>query len=354
MIRNLISIEDITVDWWNRLYSIGCDIMARPDEYKTACNGKVMASLFFEPSTRTNYSFQSAMMRLGGSLFGFSDPSGTSTIKGEALSDTIRMVAAYSDTIVMRNPREGAAMAASLYSEVPLINAGDGGHMHPTQTLADLTTISSKRGKIGGMTVGLCGDLLNGRTVHSLAIALAKFPNVSFYLISPDELRMPEYMLTFMRTNGIRYTEVTDMEAVIPELDILYMTRVQRERFPSPEAYERLKGVYILTKAKLANAKSDLLIMHPLPRVDEIAYDVDDDPRAVYFEQARFGMFIRMALLLELCHAPRIAPSPVTSNSPHRCTNKACITESEPYLPMLTKGSDSSACLYCDKKILTF
>lgn len=355
MIRNLISIEDVTVEWWNKLYATCCDMIAHPGSYKNACDGKVMASLFFEPSTRTNYSFQTAMMRLGGSVFGFSDPSSTSTIKGEALSDTIRMVAAYADTIVMRNPREGSAMAASLYSEVPVINAGDGGHMHPTQTLADLTTISQKRGGIRDLTVGLCGDLLNGRTVHSLVLALSKFPNIRFALISPDELRMPEYMLDFMRLHNLPYTEVRSMEEALPQLDILYMTRVQRERFESPAAYERLRGVYILTRDKLAGAKRDLLIMHPLPRVDEIAFDVDADPRAVYFEQARFGMFIRMALLLELCHAPRMAPvSPGMPETAAHCMSPTCITRTEPYLPSLARGGDPALCLYCDKKLLTF
>lgn len=352
-IRHLISIEDVTVSWWNDLYSLCCDIIKKPSDFSDACRGKVMASLFFEPSTRTNFSFQAAMMRLGGSVFGFADPNATSASKGETLADTIRMVSAYADTIVMRNPKEGAAYAASLYSEVPLINAGDGGHMHPTQTLADLTTISQKRGEIGGINIGLCGDLKYGRTVHSLVMALSKFPNVNFYLIAPRDLAMPEYMLTYMKQHGQKYIEVTSLESTIPQLDVLYMTRIQRERFIDPLEYERLKGVYVLTRTKLARAKKDLLIMHPLPRVDEISQDVDADPRAAYFEQARYGMFIRMALLLKLSHEPRILPRDVEIGKGTICTNPVCITQTEHYLPVLTKGDDEISCAYCDKKILT-
>lgn len=352
-IRHLISIEDVSLRWWEELYALCCDIITHPSDFADSCRGKVMASVFFEPSTRTNFSFQAAMMRLGGSVFGFSDPSATSTSKGETLADTIRMIASYSDTIVMRSPKEGAAMAASLYSEVPVINAGDGGHMHPTQTLTDLTTISQKRGGIGNLNVGLCGDLKNGRTVHSLALALSKFPNISFYLISPRDLAMPDYMLSAMKVQGQKYIEVTSLESTLPQLDVLYMTRIQRERFVDPLEYERLKGVYVLTKGKLKNAKKELLIMHPLPRVDEIATDVDDDPRAVYFEQARYGMFIRMALLLKFSHYERIAPSAVKSNASHRCKNTTCITQTEAYLPALVRQNGTTSCAYCDKKILT-
>jgi len=352
-IRHLINIGDVSLDWWQSLYADCCEIMAHPDDFADSCRGKVMASLFFEPSTRTCFSFQTAMMRLGGTVFGFSDPSATSASKGETLADTIRMVSSYSDTIVMRHPTEGSAMAASLYSEVPLINAGDGGHMHPTQTLTDLTTISALRGGIGDMNVGLCGDLRNGRTVHSLVLALSKFPNINYYLISPRDLAMPDYMLEFMRANGQKFIEVTSLESTLPQLDILYMTRIQRERFIDPLEYERLRGVYVLTKRKLERAKKDLLIMHPLPRVDEIATDVDSDPRAVYFEQARYGMFIRMALLHKMCHSPRIKPSVPEEAPAHLCTNPLCITKSNPYLPVLTKNDGGICCAYCDKKILT-
>lgn len=351
-IRNLISIEDVTVEWWEELYSLCRDIISNPDDYSDACRGKVMASLFFEPSTRTNFSFQAAMMRLGGSVFGFSDPSATSSSKGETLADTIRMVSSYSDLIVMRSPKEGAAMAASMYSQVPLINAGDGGHMHPTQTLTDLTTISQLRGEIGNMNIGLCGDLKYGRTVHSLVMAMSKFPNVNFYLIAPRDLAMPDYMLTYMKNHGQRYIEVTGLESTIPQLDVLYMTRIQRERFIDPLEYERLKGVYVLTRRKLERAKHELLVMHPLPRVDEISQDVDDDPRAVYFEQARYGMFIRMALLLKQSRLPRVTPHGIPIGKGTRCKNPVCITQTEFYLPEATKSDKGGLyCGYCDKHI---
>ena len=353
-IRNLISINDVSLQDWDRLYSRCCDIIARPGDYIDACRGRVMASLFFEPSTRTNFSFQSAMLRLGGGVFGFSDPSATSASKGETLADTIRIVASYADSIVMRSPHEGAARAAALYSELPIINAGDGGHMHPTQTLADLTTISQMRGGISSLTIGLCGDLKYGRTVHSLVLALAKFPGIKFYLISPDELRMPDYMLDFMIESGMEYTEVSSLEDSLPELDVLYMTRVQRERFSDPQEYFRLRDVYILTKSKLQNARADMLILHPLPRTSEIAMDVDSDSRAVYFEQARYGMYIRMALLLDLTQLPRQAPELPGALYGAKCVNPACITQAEPYLPALFASGSAQCCGYCDKKILTF
>ncbi len=353
-IRHLIDIEDVTVKWWEELYKTCSDIIDHPDAYSESCRGKVVASLFFEPSTRTNFSFQAATLRLGGSVFGFSDPSATSTAKGETLADTIRMVSAYADTIVMRNPREGAAKAASLYSEVPVINAGDGGHMHPTQTLTDLTTIRRLRGEIGNMNIGLCGDLKNGRTVHSLAMALSKFPGVNFYLIAPRDLAMPDYMLSYLKEHGQKYIEVTGLESTIPQLDVLYMTRIQKERFVDPLEYERLKGVYVLNRRKLDNAKKELLIMHPLPRVDEIAQDVDSDSRAVYFQQARFGMFIRMALLHRTLNLPRLKPEcPETGREP-LCRSKNCITQTERYLPNLIKDmAGEKCCGYCDKKLLT-
>ncbi len=333
-IRHLINIQDVSVAWWDQLYSLCCEIIQKPSDFSDACRGKVMASLFFEPSTRTNFSFQAAMMRLGGNVFGFTDPNASSTAKGETLADTIRMVGAYADTIVMRNPKEGAAMAASLYSEVPVVNAGDGGHMHPTQTLTDLTTISQLRGRIADLNVGLCGDLKNGRTVHSLVLALSKFPNINYYLISPRDLAMPDYMLSFLKASGQRYIEITGLESTIPQLDVLYMTRIQKERFIEPLEYEKLRGVYGLTKRKLERAKRDLLIMHPLPRVDEISPDVDADPRAVYFEQARYGMYIRMALLLQTTHLPRQKPEEVAIGLEPVCTNPSCITQTERYLPI--------------------
>jgi aspartate carbamoyltransferase catalytic subunit len=352
-IRHLISIEDVTLDWWNELYALCRDIIARPGDYSLSCSGRVLASLFFEPSTRTNFSFQAAMMRLGGSVFGFSEPGGTSTAKGETLADTVRMMSSYADTIVIRSPHEGAAKAASLYSEVPIINAGDGGHFHPTQTLADLTTISMRRGGIGDMNIGICGDLLNGRTVHSLVTALAMFPNVNYYLISPRELAIPDYMLAYLKKQNQKYIEVTSLESTLPQLDILYMTRIQRERFKDPAAYERLKNVYVLNRRKLQAARKDCLVMHPLPRLDEISRDVDDDPRAVYFDQARYGMFIRMALLLKMTHAPRVPVVPCTPAAGYRCVNPACVTGTETYLPVLSKENEPDSCAYCDKKMLT-
>lgn len=350
-LRNLISIESLSLADWEELYALCQDIMAHPADYRDACRGRIMGSLFYEPSTRTNFSFQTAMMRLGGSVFGFSDPNATSCTKGETLMDTVRICSGYADVLVMRSPYEGAAMAASLFSAVPIINAGDGGHMHPTQTLADLTTICARRGSIGYINVGLCGDLKNGRTVHSLVQALSMFPKVNFYFISPRSLAMPEYSLQQLRERGQHYVEVTSLEATMPQLDILYMTRIQKERFADVREYERNKGVYILNKKKLAAARPDLLILHPLPRVDEIAYDVDSDPRAAYFDQARYGMFIRMALLLRLSALERKVPPAPDFDRPSLCSNPRCITQSEPYLPGLPGPESAHRCLYCDRSL---
>lgn len=350
--RHLIDIEDMSLELWDKLYSLCCDIMKKPADYADSCKGKVMASLFYEPSTRTNFSFQAAMLRLGGTVFGFSDPGSSSVSKGESIKDTISMCSSYSDVIVIRSPKDGAARAASLYSTVPVINAGDGSHMHPTQTMTDLTTIASLRGGIDGLNIGLCGDLKNGRTVHSMIKALAKFKKISFYLISPRELSIPNYMRSFLQSKGLRFIEVTGLEATMPQLDVLYMTRIQRERFTDPLEYDRLKGIYILTKSKLERAKKELLIMHPLPRVDEIDTDVDDDPRAVYFEQARYGMFIRMALLNTMMNEGRFKPEPTEQGGGILCRNQNCITQTESYLPILKKqGSSGECCAYCDKEI---
>ena len=347
--RHLIDFGDVSREEWEVLYQRASDIMDAPERFLDACRGKVMASLFYEPSTRTNFSFQTAMLRVGGTVFGFADPKSSSVSKGETLKDTITMVSGYADVVVMRNPREGAAKAASLYSAVPVINAGDGGHMHPTQTTADLTTITRLRGKVDGLSVGLCGDLKNGRTVHSLIKAMAKFQGIKFFLIAPRELAVPEYMRAFMRENNMWFTEVTGLESAIPQLDVLYMTRIQRERFVDPLEYERNKGVYVLTRRKLARAKKDLLVMHPLPRVDEISIDVDDDPRAVYFEQARYGMFARMALLTDLANQPRRKPEPVEIGRGPVCSNPNCVTQTELYLPPLTKQNGGvECCAFCD------
>ncbi|MDD4715782.1 MAG: aspartate carbamoyltransferase [Oscillospiraceae bacterium] len=353
-IRNLVDFGDMSRADWEAIYSRCCDIMDHPSDYIDACKGKVACNLFYEPSTRTNFSFQAAMLRLGGTVFGFADPSSSSTAKGEKLKDTVKMVSSYADVIVMRSAREGAAKAASLYSDVPVINAGDGGHMHPTQTMADLTTITRLRGSVDDLSIGLCGDLKYGRTVHSLVKALAKFRKIKFYLISPRELSIPEYLRAFMREHGMWNVEVTGLESVIPQLDALYMTRIQRERFADPREYERNKGVYILTRRKLDRAKKNLLVMHPLPRVDEIAMDVDDDPRAAYFQQARFGMFVRMALLSDLANQARFSPPPVEIGRGPVCRNPNCITREDLYLPPLTKmQGDTKCCAYCDKAIFS-
>ena len=347
--RHLIDFGDLSRQEWDELYARADRIMDNPEAYLDTCHGKVSCNLFYEPSTRTNFSFQTAMLRLGGSVFGFADPKSSSVAKGESLKDTIKMVSGYADVIVMRTPWEGAAKAASLYSDVPVVNAGDGGHMHPTQTTADLTTITRLRGSVDGLSIGLCGDLKNGRTVHSLIKALAKFKDIRFFLIAPRELAIPDYLRQFMRAHEMPFVEVTGLEPVIPQLDVLYMTRIQRERFIDPLEYERNKGIYVLTRAKLARARVNLLVMHPLPRVDEISVDVDDDPRAVYFQQARFGMFARMSLLSDLANQPRIAPDPVEIGHGPICHNPNCITQTELYLPPLVKKNGGvDCCAFCD------
>ena len=350
--RHLIDFGDLTREEWERLYARTSEIIDAPEQFINACRGRVSCNLFYEPSTRTNFSFQTAMMRLGGSVFGFADPNSSSVSKGESIKDTVKMVSNYADVVVMRTPWEGSAKAASLYSNVPVVNAGDGGHMHPTQTMADLTTITRLRGGVDGLCVGLCGDLKNGRTVHSLIKAMAKFNGIKFFLISPRELAVPDYMRAFMREHEMWFTEVTGLEAVIPQLDVLYMTRIQRERFVDPLEYERCKGVYVLTRRKLDRAKKELLVMHPLPRVDEIAIDVDDDPRAVYFEQARYGMYARMALLTDLANQEREKPEPVEIGVKPVCSNPNCITQTEHYLPPLVKQNGGvDCCAYCDKEL---
>ena len=300
-IRNIIDIKDLSVLEIDNLIKVANDIIDNREKYSHVCDGKILATLFFEPSTRTRLSFESAMLRLGGKVLGFSEASSSSTSKGETLSDTVCVVSGYADIIVMRHPKEGAPMVASKKSIVPIINAGDGGHYHPTQTLTDLLTISRKKGRLDNLTIGVCGDLKFGRTIHSLITAMIRYPNIKFVLISPDELKLPEYIITeVLKKNNIEYVETNNIEEYMDELDILYMTRVQKERFFSEEEYIRLKDYYILDMDKLKNAKKDLCILHPLPRVNEIHTDVDDDPRACYFEQAYNGVYIRMALILML------------------------------------------------------
>jgi len=350
-IRNIISLADITMEWWESLYAQCCEIIEHPADYTDACKGKVLATMFFEPSTRTSFSFQAAVQRLGGGTIGFSDPLGTSASKGETLADTTKVISQYSDTIVIRSPLEGSATAAAMYSDVPVINAGDGGHFHPTQTLADLATIAQKRGKIENLRIGLCGDLKYGRTVHSIVEAMSIFPGISFHLISPQELRMPDYILSQMRSRNQDFIESEDFVQTIPELDILYMTRIQRERFHSSAEYRRLRGIFILTNELLKQAKPDMLIMHPLPRYGEIDPQVDSDPRAAYFDQVRNGMFIRMALLLNLMHSPRQAPPPLLGNNEIKCENPACVSQTETYLLQLDSETSTKFCRYCDREL---
>ena len=299
-IRNLISITDFSVEEINKMIGVAGDIMKNPDKYIDICKGKKLATLFFEPSTRTRLSFEAAMLELGGSVLGFSEASSSSALKGESVSDTIRTVGCYADIIAMRHPKEGAPVVAARRTTIPIINGGDGGHHHPTQTLTDLLTITREKGRLNNLTVGLCGDLKFGRTVHSLIEAMLRYENVRFVLIAPPELRVPQYIIDMLEKAGAAYKQVETMEAVMPELDILYMTRVQRERFFNEEDYIRLKDTYILNMDKLASAKKDMAIVHPLPRVNEIAVEVDDDPRAAYFRQALCGKYIRMALILNL------------------------------------------------------
>ncbi len=299
--RHLMSPLDFSVEELDALLDLANDIEAHPQKYAHACAGKKLATCFYEPSTRTRLSFEAAMLNLGGSVLGFSSADSSSAAKGESVSDTIRVISCYADICAMRHPKEGAPLVASQKSLIPVINAGDGGHQHPTQTLTDLLTIRSLRGELGNLTIGLCGDLKFGRTVHSLINALIRYPGIRFVLISPEELRIPSYIREDVLTaNGIPFTEMERLEDAMADLDILYMTRVQRERFFNEEDYVRLKDFYILTKSKMALAKKDMLVLHPLPRVNEISVEVDDDPRAAYFRQAQYGVYVRMALILTL------------------------------------------------------
>ena len=299
--RSLIDILDLSTDEIAELISTADDIIANHDKYMDICHGKKLATLFFEPSTRTRLSFESAMLELGGSVLGFSEAASSSASKGESVSDTVKVVSCYADVIAMRHSKEGAPLVAAMKSDVPIINAGDGGHNHPTQTLTDLLTIHREMGRLDNLTIGLCGDLKFGRTVHSLIAAMSRYENIKFVLISPDELKLPDYIkVDVMDKKGIPYEENPDLEAAMPQLDILYMTRVQRERFFNEQDYIRLKDSYVLTPEKLVNAKESMRILHPLPRVNEISVAVDDDPRACYFRQALNGKYIRMALILKM------------------------------------------------------
>ena len=299
--RHLMSPLDFSVDELDKLLDLANDIEKYPQKYAHACEGKKLATCFYEPSTRTRLSFEAAMLNLGGSVLGFASADSSSAAKGESVSDTIRIISCYADICAMRHPKEGAPLVASQKSRIPVINAGDGGHQHPTQTLTDLLTIRSLKGRLGNLTIGLCGDLKFGRTVHSLISALIRYPGIRFVLISPEELRIPSYIREdVLAANNIPFTEVERLEDAMPDLDVLYMTRVQKERFFNEEDYVRLKNFYILTKAKMNLAKEDMLVLHPLPRVNEISVEVDDDPRAAYFRQAQYGVYVRMALILTL------------------------------------------------------
>ena len=360
--RSLIDIDNFSVEEIDSLISVAKDIMANPDKYADACKRKKLATLFFEPSTRTRLSFEAAMLELGGSVIGFSEASSSSASKGESVADTAKVISAYADIIAMRHPLEGAPFVASLNASIPVINAGDGGHCHPTQTLTDLLTISAECGRLDNMTVGFCGDLKYGRTVHSLINALSRYKNIKLVLISPQELKIPDFIKeeTIERC-GMEYIETASLEDALPELDILYMTRIQRERFADADEYERLKDSYVLTPEKMELAKPTAAVLHPLPRVNEISVKVDDDPRACYFRQVRYGKFIRMALILKLlseADKPKLTPgfnSEEYVKGAHTCANRRCISTCEQELPKIFKITDKNAkiarCIYCESKI---
>lgn len=298
--RHLMSPLDFSVEELDILFDLANDIEQHRENYAHACDGLKLATCFYEPSTRTRLSFESAMLNLGGSVIGFSDAGSSSASKGESVADTIRVVSCFADICAMRHPKEGAPMVAAQFSGIPVINAGDGGHQHPTQTLTDLLTIRSLKGRLGNFTIGLCGDLKFGRTVHSLINALVRYEGIRFVFISPEELRIPDYLIDMLKEKNVPYREVISLDDVMPELDLLYMTRVQKERFFNEEDYVRLKDFYILNKAKMERAREDMLVLHPLPRVNEISVEVDNDPRAVYFKQVQYGVYVRMALILTL------------------------------------------------------
>ncbi len=358
--RSLIDIHDFSTEEIDALIETANDIIANPDAYAERCRRKKLATLFYEPSTRTRLSFEAAMIELGGSVIGFSEASSSSTSKGESVADTAKVMSAYADIIAMRHPSEGAPYVASRNATVPVINAGDGGHNHPTQTLTDLLTISREKGRLNNLVVGFCGDLKYGRTVHSLLAALARYEGIKVVLISPSELTVPSYVkFEILGKNNMEYVETTDLEGAMPELDVLYMTRIQRERFDDEADYERLKDSYILTTEKLVNAKSDLAILHPLPRVNEISVKIDDDRRACYFRQVHNGKYIRMALILRLLEEAdgEILPENRDSMLVNQlvCSNKRCITQTEQELDQLFRITDPEhgvcRCAYCEAKV---
>ncbi len=349
---NLIDLSDYPKIWWEDIVVLAHEIKQNPDNYKSRCRGKLMATLFYEPSTRTQMSFQAAMLRLGGGIIGFDNPATSSVAKGENLKDTTKVVSSYGDIVVMRHPLPGAVKAAALTADCPVVNAGDGGHLHPTQTLTDLLTLYEEKGRLDNLTIGLCGDLKNGRTVHSLLKAMSCYKSNRFVLISTKELELPDYIKQELTLKGVEFKEVFRLEDAISELDVLYMTRIQRERFASEQQYLEQKNVYVLDEEKMKKAKSDLAVLHPLPRVDEIAISVDDDPRAKYFKQANYGMYVRMALIL-LILEKSLTPAPLMHGEVRNdicCKNPKCITNHESYLPHYFKVNGNKAvCEYCDE-----
>lgn len=365
-LKNLINITDLDTEELYHLIAIADDIDKNPEKYQSLCAHKKLATLFFEPSTRTRLSFEAAMMELGGNVIGFSSANSSSAAKGESVSDTIQIINCYADIIAMRHPLEGAPIVGSEKTNIPIINAGDGGHFHPTQTLADLLTIHRKKNRLDKLKIGLCGDLKYGRTVHSLIHAMLRYEGVSFVLISPEELAIPEYMKDLMDKHGASYTEVSTIEEAVSDLDVLYMTRIQKERFEDLAQYERLKDTYVLDTEKMAMAKDDMIVLHPLPRVNEISVDVDDDPRACYFYQAYCGKQMRMALILyflDICplnddkgHDPEVESFPVRELDID-CPNPRCITHTEQGIRHKYKIVDPAKglcrCYYCDRDVIT-
>ena len=357
--RSLIDIVDFSVEELQQLLDTACDITENPDKYAETCKRKKLATLFFEPSTRTRLSFEAAMLELGGSVIGFSEAGSSSAAKGESVADTARMISCYADIMAMRHPKEGAPYVASKAASIPVINAGDGGHCHPTQTLADLLTIYRELGRLDNLVIGCCGDLKYGRTVHSLISAMSRYNNIKVVLISPEELRLPKYVkYEVLDKNRMEYVETTSLEEAMPELDVLYMTRIQRERFDSFDEYERLKDSYILTAEKLQTAKETMRILHPLPRVNEISTKVDSDPRAAYFRQALNGKYMRMALILKLLEDAKngveIEENTELIVDEFHCTNPRCITSTEQELQHTFRLMDAThgiyRCIYCDSK----
>lgn len=350
--KDLIDLESLSAEEILDIIKLANSIKAKPWDYADACRGKILATLFYEPSTRTRMSFSAAMMRLGGNVMGFDNPMNSSVSKGESLKDTLTVIGGYADIIAIRHPVEGSAEVAAMYSAAPIINAGDGGHLHPTQTLADVVTLYNEKGRLDNLRIGLCGDLKYGRTVHSLIKTMSRFKNNSFVLVSTPELSVPPYIKAVMDRAGCEYTELKSLKEAMGELDVLYMTRIQRERFESDEEYERQKGVFILDKEKLELGKRDLSVLHPLPRVDEIDYEVDEDERAKYFEQTVYGMYARMALFITMLGGEKKKLKSYPRNNAYKniaCKNERCISNLEAYLPKrFRECGDTLVCEYCE------